>query len=408
MDERKDRKIGVKLICVLLAFSLWLYIINVENPNRTVAIKNVPVEILNEDTLENLGLILSSKENLTVDLKVEGPATKVYSISKKDFHLSVDLSDYALKEGENTIPVDIVDYPDGVNIKSKDIISVKINIDKLVKKNFLLSNKVNVSYADGFSAASTVIEPSEIEVYGPKKIVNKVDSVAIVGEVNNVSKDYSEYFQICAFDKNGYVVSGVEFSKEKAKLIISTNKHKEVNVKINYVGNLKENYEIVDEVISETKINIFGNSDSINNIDEIETEPIDLSTITGNVELKCKLIVPDGVETEKKTVTITLTIEDKSENEIIENSYDVKINYIDKKEEFQYEGPETVVIKLKGKKSDLDKITTNNITVEASLKDIVEVGNEISVQWNATLQNATNVTLSNTSGTIAVNVKTKA
>lgn len=407
MDEKKDRKIGIKLVCVLLAFSLWLYVINVENPNRTVSIKNVPVEILNEDTLDNLGLTLSSNEEVTVDLKIEGPATKVYSVSKNDFILNIDLSSYALKEGENIIPINVVDYPEGINIKSGDVLSVRIDIEKLVKKKFNLENRVNLSYQDGFSAASTVIEPSVIEAYGPKSIVSKVVSVAIVGDVSNISKDYSEYFQIMAFDKDGDEVLGLQFNKEQAKLIISTNKHKEVPIKINYVGNLQQRYSIINEVISKEKINIFGNSDIINNISEIETEPIDLSSITGNVELKCKLIIPDGAETENKTVNLSLTVEDNSKNELVENSYEVRINYVDENPQFIYERPETVVVKLKGKQSDLDKITTNNISVEASLKDIVEIGTNISVQWNATLQNATDVTLTNTSGTIMVNVKSK-
>ena len=407
MDERKDRKLIVKLFCVLLSFMLWLYVINVENPNRTVLIKDIPIAINSEEILDKLGLSLASDNKLTTDIKVEGSATKVYSLSKDDFSLSIDLNSYALKEGENNIPITIDNYPEGVTIKNKDILSIKIYMEKLVKKTFKLENKVNISYANNFSAASTVVEPSEIEVYGPKSAVNRVYSVAIVGSIRDISKDYSEYFQISAFDKNGNTVSGVQFNKDKAKLILSTNKHKEVTIKPNYIGEINSKYSIESLVLSKEKINIFGNNDVINNIDEIETEPIYLSNITENTELKCNLLLPEGVETDSNTVVVTITIKDNTVEQEEEKTITTKINYINRSEEFIYELPENVAIKVKGNKESLDKITSDNISVEASLKSITQVGDNISVEWNATLQNTTNVTLVTTTGTVNISVKTK-
>lgn len=408
MDERKDRKIIVKLFCVLLSFMLWLYVINVENPNRTVLIKDIPIAIKSEEILDKLGLSLASNNELTTNIKVEGSATKVYSLSKDDFSLSIDLNSYALKEGENNIPITIDNYPEGVTIKNKDILSIKIYMEKLVKKTFKLENKVDISYANNFSAASTVVEPSEIEVYGPKSAVNRVYSVAIVGSIRDISKDYSEYFQISAFDKSGNTVSGVQFNKDKAKLILSTNKHKEVNIKPNYIGKINDKYSIESLVLSKEKINIFGNNDLINKIDEIETEPINLSDITENTEFKCNLLLPEGVETDSNTVVVTITIKDNTVEQEEEKTITTKINYINRSEEFIYELPENVAIKVKGNKESLDKITSDNISVEASLKDITQVGDNISVEWNATLQNTTNVTLVTTTGTVNISVKTKA
>ena len=407
MDERKDRKIIVKLFCVLLSFMLWLYVINVENPNRTVLIKDIPIAIKSEEILDKLGLSLASNNELTTNIKVEGSATKVYSLSKDDFSLSIDLNSYALKEGENNIPITIDNYPEGVTIKNKDILSIKIYMEKLVKKTFKLENKVDISYANNFSAASTVVEPSEIEVYGPKSAVNRVYSVAIVGSIRDISKDYSEYFQISAFDKSGNTVSGVQFNKDKAKLILSTNKHKEVNIKPNYIGKINDKYSIESLVLSKEKINIFGNNDLINKIDEIETEPINLSDITENTEFKCNLLLPEGVETDSNTVVVTITIKDNTVEQEEEKTITTKINYINRSEEFIYELPENVAIKVKGNKESLDKITSDNISVEASLKDITQVGDNISVEWNATLQNTTNVTLVTTTGTVNISVKTK-
>lgn len=119
MDQKssKKRQIIIQLICLVLSFGLWLYISNVENPVTTYSLDKVPVELINETALNNSGLTLSPNQNVYVDLKLEGPRSELYSIKRDQFKVTVDLGDYVLKKGENSVPVEIVDYPDNINIK---------------------------------------------------------------------------------------------------------------------------------------------------------------------------------------------------------------------------------------------------------------------------------------------------
>ena len=66
MDKgsRKEQTIIVKIICLLLSFGLWLYVSNVENPVRTHEIKDIPVEILNEELKEDYDLDEMSDDEL--------------------------------------------------------------------------------------------------------------------------------------------------------------------------------------------------------------------------------------------------------------------------------------------------------------------------------------------------------
>lgn len=100
MVKTKDSTLIVKLICLLLSFGLWLYISNVENPVRTYEIKNIPVELINEDYLTGSKFAIVNKEQYTVDLKLEGPSSEVIKVKKEDFKVVADMSAYALKSGE--------------------------------------------------------------------------------------------------------------------------------------------------------------------------------------------------------------------------------------------------------------------------------------------------------------------
>ena len=93
MDKIKNQNKTLipKIICLLLSFGLWIYISNVENPVRSVEIKNIPVELVNLDSLENSNFALSGNQKYTVDLKIEGPSTDVIKVKPEDFKIIADI-----------------------------------------------------------------------------------------------------------------------------------------------------------------------------------------------------------------------------------------------------------------------------------------------------------------------------
>ena len=70
MDNGNEKRIVVKLVCVILSFILWLYVSNVENPTRTSDIKAVEVTLENTDVLKDSNLCLKPDQKFLVDLKI--------------------------------------------------------------------------------------------------------------------------------------------------------------------------------------------------------------------------------------------------------------------------------------------------------------------------------------------------
>ena len=73
MDSWKNKqKVIVQLVCILLSLCLWIYVTNIKNPIKSYELKNVPVEILNSNSLQDSGLALVPNQNFYVNLKIEG------------------------------------------------------------------------------------------------------------------------------------------------------------------------------------------------------------------------------------------------------------------------------------------------------------------------------------------------
>ena len=103
MDNWNNKqKIIAQIVCLLLSIGLWFYVINVENPIKTQDINKVPVKLMNEGVLRDSNLILAPNQQFYVNLKVEGTIQDLRKISKDDFEIAIDLSEYAYKIGANS------------------------------------------------------------------------------------------------------------------------------------------------------------------------------------------------------------------------------------------------------------------------------------------------------------------
>lgn len=74
----------IKLLSLVLAFLLWLYVMGEENPEIPYEINDVPVKLINSDTLEKKGLIVLDEKNYTVNVKVRGRRSDVLNIAAQN------------------------------------------------------------------------------------------------------------------------------------------------------------------------------------------------------------------------------------------------------------------------------------------------------------------------------------
>lgn len=409
MDKASKKSLIVKLICVLLSFILWMYISNVENPIRTIDMRDVTVELLNTDILSDNDLYISPDQSYTVDLKLEGATKDIYSVKKSDFTLKADLSGYALKKGENNIPVEVVNEPDGVTIKNKTVLSIKLTLEEGSEKSVKVSSNVKTSFKNGTTQKGISVSPNSVKVSGPESLVSSVVSVVLQGEISDISKDVSQSFKLVPVDVNGNEVSGVELSEEKGKLTIDVGSEKQVTINAVYTGKLSDNLTLKSITLSKDKVSIVGDSNVINLINEIDTEAINLSNITESGNVNITLNLPDGVSLADKDDKITAYVEvEKKSNidEVITKKIDgVKVNLLGKENTNLAYEVDSVTVEVSGKTSEVSTLTAENIKASATVSSL-NVAGEYEVNLDVSLVNSgTSVTIISKPEKIKVTVK---
>jgi len=119
-----------KIISIIIAIVLWAYVIQVMDPTKKETIKDVPVQLLNEESLTTRGLALSGEAKYTVDVTIEGKRADLAKITADDIIANADLFGFSL--GKNYITV-VVSAPDGIDVLEVRPSKINVTIEELIE-----------------------------------------------------------------------------------------------------------------------------------------------------------------------------------------------------------------------------------------------------------------------------------
>lgn len=323
MEKKNKGKFLIKVCCVIASFCLWLYITNVENPISTHVIRNVPVTLTNLDSLAASKLTVIPNQTFSVSISVRGTALEVMKAKASDFKIVADMSEYALKDGDNRIPVEIQNSPSNVNIENNNNLWIDVQIDKLYQKDFPIKVKVQGKPKTGYYYIDPDLSESEATVSGAYRYVSNVSGLVAVVNVENLNKDISSKAQLEAVDKNGKVVNNVSINPEKINVTVPIKKSKTVGINVVTTGKQQNSVDVKGITAVESSVDIIGDYDIVKNISTINTKPIDLSSITGSNTISVKLDLPSGVSTLNGKDSVDVKV---STDSIIQKVFSTSIN----------------------------------------------------------------------------------
>lgn len=373
MDNWKNKqKIIVQLVCLLLSLGLWIYVTNIENPIKSYELSRVPVEIKNTDSLKDAGLALSPNQEFYVNLKIEGNSQDLFSVDKSDFTITVDLSEFVLKKGENKIAVNIENAPSTVKIKNSNGLTITINTEGYSTKEVPVKSKIDVISKSSYYVATPIFSPETIVVSGPESLVNTVTKVIAEGEESNAVKTIVKNYIVTPVDENDKEVTGVQLSQKWAEATIEINEGKTVPIKINTTGKLANGLKLKSISSSTTEIGITGPEDNLNSINEIGTEVINLSEIKDSTNIEVALGIPDGIliHNGENSITVNIVIEKLQTRE-----FTIDYSMIGQQEGITVVPDNTkVTITVSGFEDVLNSLTEANFTAELDVSEYAEDG----------------------------------
>ena len=386
----KEKNLMVKLVCLLLSFGLWIYISNIENPIKQYTITNIPVQIVNLDVLKEDNLTLAPDQNFTISLTIQGTSTNIYSINKSQFTAVANLSNYTLKSGDNSIPVEITNSPNNVNIKNNGVLRINIKLENITEKTMPVKSELNVTTSNSTYVKNISFSTNQITVSGPEETVNEVSKLVVRGNVTADNSTTTASFPVVAVDSSGNVVNDVVLSTNNVQTTITVEKGKLVPIKVQTTGELRAGLTLENIIANPNTIKILGSESVLDSTDEILSEPINLNSITGNETIITNLIVPRNITLLPNENEINVDVkvsgadENNSENVVNGNTETTKTFEIPITIEGNLSGytanlsSNTVTVVLKGTKKELDNLQASNLSCKVDISKLTKEGGVVS------------------------------
>ena len=199
----------LKIISLLIAIFLWVYVMGEVDPTATQTIRDIPVSLLNEDWLEDNELAIKGSRDFTVDIIVEGSRAELNRMDRSEITAEADLFGYA--KGRNRVPVQ-VEVPSDLTLREITTPNINVTLEDLISKEEKITVTFSGETASGSEPGGIVSSPAEIEVRGGRSAVSSVEAVELSDELQTFT------VTPIAVDKDGAQVSNVILSAETVEV----------------------------------------------------------------------------------------------------------------------------------------------------------------------------------------------
>lgn len=302
----------VRILSLLIACGLWLYVMNEQNPFTT---RTFTVPLGKQNLAEDM-VVNDMPENVKV--KITGPRASVSSLAENTIQAYVDFS--GASKGRNMYNVvGITPVGEVIDISPS---LLQLFVDDLGKKTLEVEPRIVGIPNSGVTVGKMGVDPIRVEVTGASSRINEIDKVVVLVDISNKDKNFEDDAAVVAISKDGsemydmaIVPSRVHVSAAVVKQLIT----EEVKVNAVLSGNLPTGFTVDSITVTPQKVKLTAEPGILSKIAEIKTAPVVLDKLTGDIEVQMPLSIPEQVLSDTHNVMVNIKLKKVGEDAIKTN-----------------------------------------------------------------------------------------
>lgn len=366
----------IKIISLLSAMVLWMYVMAIVDPEETKLFENIPVTITNKNELNEKDLVIYPEQDLTTNIYVTGKLSNLKKVTKDDINVYGQINNPL--EGNNEIYLK-VSTSQRVNYDFKNPVMI-VTLEKIISED--KSIKVDITGSGKNNVDNIMLQDNidKVSVSGPRSLVNKVKRVVGTVKVNGELNDFSQSIKLEPVDANGKVVEGIELEKDSVNVNITllTQKTVPITLKLSDNGESGVNY-----TMSQNTVTIKGKKDIVDSINDIETQPVKLSEISPGTSKDIYLQVPSGITIETKYITIKKNSEENAVAVYTYTAKDIEIrNNIENIDKSKIKIPNSINVSIEYLQSE-GSINKDDIKLYIDLNEVSLEDNTCKIKYES-------------------------
>lgn len=403
LRESITNNIMLKIAAVFIAALIWLAVVNLSDPTKTITIYGIPINLTDEEAITDQNKVYKVDQRLTLNVTITGKRSVISELSSDDFTAVAPLDEISVA---NSVQVEVSankkNVENKISIVNQSVKAVSVDVEDLVDEQYPVEVEITGELAKGYYLGGYSNSRNNIIVTAPESVQHKIDKAKVIVDVSNASQSFEEKYKIKLYDENGNTIKNTNVTKNynKTKVNIEVLKGNTIPVDVEYSGKPAKGYEVTGVEFEPQKVTLVGKHSLIDSLESIKVPKEDISVDgakdTVNVEVNLNKYLPDGVsvsDSANAIATITVKVEKLETKKFQINKSDISLQNIESGYIAEISS-DSISVSLTGLKSELDKVTPDDIKAVVNLKGINSnktVDVSLTVPNNTTLKNKVSV-----------------
>lgn len=370
----KKHDVITKVVSVIVAVVLWLYVVNATDLSKNYKFRGIEPTFVGEEELltsKNLTLV----GDYSVDIEVSGKRQDIASLNTSDIKVSVDLSKITSAgtyELPYTVSLPSAAYtlrdkkPEKLTVKLDEedvnVIPVRLATEELVEKDYVIDQ------------SRVTIIPKELKLTGLQEDVEKIAYAEIKLPQKNSKTTISGKMTYEFYNIDGKIIKNTEVvaDYETIDVFIPILCTKEIPLSLDVQGSdsLKK---FVNYSFEPKSILVAGEESILNQLASIPAGAIKISDISSGMTKKFTLTMPDGILNLSGKVDVNAKIEfDGLSKKSVKTTLIQVVNTYTLPTGYKVKPVTTSLdVTLLGTPETLEKVNSSNVRVIADLQSTV-------------------------------------
>lgn len=378
MKEKITHNLGLKILSVVVAALVWLTIMNIDNPIVTETIKDIPVQIINDEIITSRGYQYEIEAGSKVDVRVKGKRGTVDRLTASDFVATADFNSLnsmymaainveCLSEDAENLVITLKNENMAVKLEEQETqpYSVRVNLVGEVK--------------EGYYCADARLNSSLIQVTGSLTQMYSLKDVVATVNLDGRNSSFTEDCELVAYDGNGKEIDLQKLSFSQNIVTVSVTIYPTETVDINAVitGKPADGYYVEKIEFAPQSGLIAADEKLLRTIKELSI-PCDVTGADDNVDIQVDLsdFLSKNYENcyaveKPSNVGIIVTVKPMIERTIYVSAEDVSAVNVPEGLSYEIYTADSYVT-LKGPKPIIDRLEISDLRLFVDMKEGAE------------------------------------
>ena len=283
--------LGLAAGSVLVAFVVWMFIVDTEHPTRTgVFPVDIPVQPVNMPEGLTLGGPLGD-----VALRIEADEDLWDELVASDFKATVNLLGAQIGTQGVEVKVEPLGERNGLRIIERIPTlhsagappgTVRVELKPLVSQVVPVSLDLVGAPPMGYEPSTPNVEPEQVVVSGPEDLVSRVAAAGASVDLSGVVSDVRQTYSLEPRDESGFIVAGVTLDPGSVDIEITVEQKRFsrlVVVSPSLQGSPAAGYNVTAVELDPASVTLLGPLELLNVTSFVVTDDIDITGATSDI-----------------------------------------------------------------------------------------------------------------------------